>query len=178
MPDRIRRRLVAFVGCSGSGKTTFMQMLVLRNPERFQIVRSLMTRIARDDWETTVFDFVTRAAADVLRDVLVHYEEIGDEIYGLMRTRAEEATENHIGLICLSAEGIRQLRHHGYEVYVVSLVNDSHLSPDDPRRKRDALLNSRLVGLEPNLELNNTWGRDGLEQAFGQLWDFLGHLHP
>lgn len=109
-----RHTVVAFVGASGTGKSSIMHSFAQRYPEKTHILRSITTRARRDldGLEDTSYRFVTQeefAETPVMESV--YYD--GNR-YGLPRVEVEALVQRgslmRLGLVVLTEEGVTQLR--------------------------------------------------------------------
>jgi guanylate kinase len=178
MTARSGRRLVALVGLSGVGKTTLMRLVAERLPRTCRIVRTIMSREPRDEWERETFDFLDAYQIRVLHESghLVHYEVYASKVYALIRTNAESATDRHLGLICLTEEGVRQLRAAGYKVNVVHVTSDRPPSGRGDKHRVSADQQRADQKVEADLQLFNQWGLEGLQAAEDRLAEYIQEL--
>jgi energy-coupling factor transporter ATP-binding protein EcfA2 len=172
------RVFVALVGHSGSGKSTLMRQVAQLLPDQTRIVRTLLSRPPREAWESQVFTFTNREHILGLQTSgqLVQCTPFGRNLYALEKNAAEIATEDTVGLICLLAESVLEIRSHGYVVKAVQIVSDrDSLDRGDPARKQEELRRQQVL-LDYDLVINNSFAPGGLETSVVELIDFIQNL--
>jgi guanylate kinase len=175
--DRI---LVALVGQSGSGKSTLMRAIARLLPQQTQVVRTILSRPPREDWEPEVFIFTSEASILTLDalGLLIQCTRFAGNLYALEKIEAEAATNDTVGLICLLPETVLELRQAGYAVRAVRIHTDR--APDirgEPSRDTEEPARQNL-SLDYDLVIFNSFAPGGLERSIVLLADYILTLAP
>lgn len=164
-----KHRFVALMGFSGVGKTTLMRMAAEWLATTCYIVRTTLSREPRDEWERKTFHFVSREDILALRHDggLVHYEMLFGHLYALTREDADDPHQQGIGLICLTPEGIGQLRAVGYDVRAVLITSERRDTRGEAARLQEE--GEQDLQQYSDFRVHNPEGTEGLTAAFAEL---------
>jgi guanylate kinase len=174
------RTIFGLVGQSGAGKTTLIEEIVRRLPDRIAIVKSLTTRPRRGPEDDTFYDFipVEEMRQRETEGRLAQISEYAGNLYANDRQQLDELLDKKFGINALVEDGVNNLRRAGYSVTVIKVLPVHHISQVDkqyliPLERREADKRRSQINLPADFILNNSFEPGGKEKAIQQLAKYI-----
>lgn len=168
------KRIIAFVGPTGAGKTTLILELVRHMSDRLSVVKSLTTRARRGPEDDQFYQFVPREEIRK-REAdgrLLQVSEYAGNLYANDKVDLDHLLEYKIGLMALVEDSVPKFRNAGYQLTVIRVVPKDHPKTADVLRAQ-ADASRAAIPLDADLELENSFRPGGKETAIRSLIEFI-----
>lgn len=169
--------IIAFVGQSGSGKTSLMRAMIEEMPDRVMMCMSVTTRPPRgnpDDDAMYRFETTANFEQRIAKGEFIHYVTHAGNYYGTLRVDADGVLATKCALGAFVEQGVKNLRASGYTVHVVKIRPVGAFVPNDPSRAAEDAARD-AIDVQPEVVLFNDFSPGGWERTKAELY---GKLRP
>jgi len=165
-----KHKLFAFVGPTGSGKTTLIRELAKAFPDDLEEVVSLTTRPRRCPEDDQAYRFVTpgRLREKNLAGKLIQMVEYAGHYYANDRDDLDRLLRRKHGLIALTEQGVHNFMDANYDVLVIRVIPENCPAQRDTIRIQADEVRAKL-DIPVHIEVLNSFSLGGLESAVEEL---------
>jgi guanylate kinase len=164
--NKTKHKIFAFVGASGSGKSTIMVELLNFFPH-LEIIKSTSTRARRDETDDLFYKFVDETymtASENQNNFLNHTEYAGNH-YAYEKSVVDQVLLAHCGMFAIVESAIPILADKGYDLKLIKVIPDRDWTHERAleREKADAARSTNELTFD--LILENSFKPGGLDKS-------------
>jgi len=170
----LKNMIFALVGPSGSGKSTLIKEALDIIGNKIGIIRSLTTRVQKDELDALFYNFVTQQdfSKRIFATELIEWTEYAGNSYGYEKTTVDAVLKEKLGICASDEHGVIALMYAGYRVKAIRIAPIYQKSPiSDEREKADR--ERRKVHITYQKEIINSFLKGGKEKAVKELAGYI-----
>ncbi len=170
--------VIAFVGPSRAGKTMLMDAVLERLAEQAAIIRSVTTRLQRNNEDAEYYEFVSAEEFErrIAAEAFAHHVPHAGNYYGTQKSDIDATLAAYrFGLGAYVEQGVMNLRKNGYTPKIIKVIPQHYQPATDPLRQVEDAERSR-IDLGPDVIIENSFLPGGREQSVNAVLQFLATL--
>jgi guanylate kinase len=170
-----KHKIFAFVGASGSGKSTIMVELLNFFPH-LEIIKSTSTRARRDETDDLFYKLVDLdyMNSPANRDLFLNFDKFNGNFYAYERQIADSVLASHCGMFAIIEKAVPVLREQGYDLELIKVVADRDWTHERAleREKADSE-RANTHDLKFGLTVLNSFKPGGLDKSVQAVAKFI-----